>query len=179
MAEYVYIGLGSNLEQPAEQIRTAITALKQLPGCRYLGDSGLYLSKPLLLQEAGSETGLSQEKQADYYNAVALLETTLAPLALLDHLQAIEKNQGRVRRHRWDARTIDLDMLMYGALQMETARLQLPHPGLCQREFVLYPLQHLAEKLQLEDVNIPGHGRLSEIIKSCAENELKYVGEAQ
>lgn len=179
MAEYVYIGLGSNLEQPAEQIRTAIAALKQLPGCRYLGDSGLYLSKPLLLQEVGSETGLSQEKQADYYNAVALLETTLEPLALLDHLQAIEKNQGRIRRRRWDARTIDLDMLMYGALQMETVRLQLPHPGLCQREFVLYPLQRLAEKLQLGEVNIPGHGRLSEIIKSCAENELKYVGESK
>jgi len=169
----VYIGLGSNLEQPVEQIRAAIAALKQIPDSRYLADSGLYLSKPMLLQ------GAAQDDQPDYYNAVALLQTRLEPLAMLDHLQAIENSQGRVRQSRWAARTIDLDMLMFGQRQMNEARLQLPHPGIAEREFVLYPLQHLVEKLHHPDLPVPGHGMLSELIKSCPENELKYVGDIE
>lgn len=173
MAEQVYIGLGSNLEQPVEQIRAAVAALKQLPDTQYIDDSGLYLSKPLLID------GVQPDDQADYYNAVALLETTLEPLVLLDYLQAIENNQGRVREHRWAARTLDLDILMYAQMQMNEARLTLPHPGVCQREFVLYPLQRLCEKLQQPDLKIPGHAMLSEVIKSCSENELKYVGDIE
>ena len=173
MAEQVYIGLGSNLEQPAEQIRAAVAALKQLPDTQYIDDSGLYLSKPLLID------GVQQNDQADYYNAVALLDTTLEPLVLLDYLQAIENNQGRVREHRWAARTLDLDILMYAQMQMNEVRLTLPHPGVCQREFVLYPLQRLCEKLQQPDLKIPGHAMLSEVIKSCSENELKYVGDIE
>ena len=166
-----YIGLGSNLEQPVEQIKAAVAALKQLPDSQYKVNSGLYLSKPLLFE------GAKQEEQADYYNAVALIETTLEPLALLDHLQAIENHQGRVREQRWAARTLDLDILMMGQIQMNEPRLTLPHPGIGQREFVLYPLQRLLEKLQQPDLKIPGHAMLSEIIKNCPENELKYVGE--
>ena len=173
MAEQVYIGLGSNLEQPAEQIRAAVAALKQLPDTQYIDDSGLYLSKPLLID------GVQQNDQADYYNAVALLDTTLEPLVLLDYLQAIENNQGRVREHCWAARTLDLDILMYAQMQMNEVRLTLPHPGVCQREFVLYPLQRLCEKLQQPDLKIPGHAMLSEVIKSCSENELKYVGDIE
>ncbi|MDH3343466.1 MAG: 2-amino-4-hydroxy-6-hydroxymethyldihydropteridine diphosphokinase [Gammaproteobacteria bacterium] len=173
MAELVYIGLGSNLERPIEQIRTAVSALKKLPDTRYIEDSGLYLSKPLLLDSA------QPEDQLDYYNAVALLETTLEPLALLDCLQAIENNQGRVREHRWAARTLDLDILIYAQLEMDEPRLRLPHAGVCEREFVLYPLQHLCEKLNRPDLKIPGHAMLSEVIKSCAENELKYVGDIE
>ena len=171
MAELVYIGLGSNLEQPAEQIRMAVAALKQIPDTRYIADSGLYLSKPMLLE------GAQSDDQADYYNAVALLETTLEPLALLDCLQAIENNQGRVREQRWAARTLDLDMLMYAQLKMNEPRLILPHPGVCEREFVLFPLQRLCEKLQLDDLPIPGHAMLSEEIKKCAKNGLEYVGD--
>ena len=173
MAESVYIGLGSNLEQPIEQIRAAVTALKKLPDTHYVADSGLYLSKPLLLD------GAQPDDQADYYNAVALLETTLEPLALLDCLQAIENEQGRVRERRWAARTLDLDMLMYAQMQMKDERLILPHPGVCQREFVLYPLQRLCEKIKLKDLPIPGHAMLKEVIKSCPKNELKYVGDIQ
>ncbi|MDH5611572.1 MAG: 2-amino-4-hydroxy-6-hydroxymethyldihydropteridine diphosphokinase [Gammaproteobacteria bacterium] len=173
MGDYIgaFIGLGSNLEQPIEQIKAAVAALKKLPGTQYIGDSGLYLSKPLLLE------GAQQELQPDYYNAVALLDTRLEPLVLLDYLQVIETNQGRVREHRWAARTLDLDILMMGQKQLDEARLQLPHPGICQREFVLYPLQHLCEKLQQADLQIPGHGMLSEMIKSCSKNDLIYVGE--
>ena len=171
MAESVYIGLGSNLENPVDQIKAAVVALKQLPDTHYIADSGLFLSKPLLLEAA------QHDVQADYYNAVALLETTLDPLTLLDHLQAIENNQGRLREQRWAARTLDLDMLIYAQIQINEARLILPHPGVCEREFVLYPLQCLCQKIQQSDLNIPGHGMLNEIIKSCSENELKYVGE--
>ncbi|MCK5001735.1 MAG: 2-amino-4-hydroxy-6-hydroxymethyldihydropteridine diphosphokinase [Gammaproteobacteria bacterium] len=173
MSESVYIGLGSNLEQPIEQIRAAVIALKQLPDSQYIDDSGLYLSKPLMMD------GVQPENQADYYNAVALLETTLEPLVLLDYLQAIENNQGRVREHRWAARTLDLDILMFGQKEMNEPRLQLPHPGISKREFVLYPLQRLCEKLQQPDLRIPGHAMLSEVIKSCSENELKYVGDIE
>ncbi|MCK5262717.1 MAG: 2-amino-4-hydroxy-6-hydroxymethyldihydropteridine diphosphokinase, partial [Gammaproteobacteria bacterium] len=116
MSESVYIGLGSNLEQPIEQIRAAVIALKQLPDSQYIDDSGLYLSKPLMMD------GVQPENQADYYNAVALLETTLEPLVLLDYLQAIENNQGRVREHRWAARTLDLDILMFGQKEMNEPR---------------------------------------------------------
>jgi len=171
MVESVYIGLGSNLENPAEQIKSAVVALRQIPDTQYVADSGLYLSKPLLME------GTQPDDQADYYNAVALLETTLEPLVLLDYLQAIENRQGRVREQRWAARTLDLDMLMYSQLQMNQTRLTLPHPGIAEREFVLYPLQRLCQKLQRPDLKIFGHGMLSEIIKSCSKNELKYVGE--
>ena len=171
MFEQVYIGLGSNLEQPKKQISKALASLKQLPDSSYIADSGLFRSKAML-PEGG-------EAQADYFNAVVLLETSLAPLALLDHLQAIEKNQGRKRESRWAARTIDLDILMFGQSQMQNSRLQVPHPGMTEREFVFYPLLRLCEKLQQLDLNIPGHGMLSKVIKSCFENELKYVGEVE
>ena len=169
MAERVYIGLGSNLEQPDEQICRAVVSLKKLPQCRYIADSGLFKSRAMLPE--GGET------QADYYNAIALLETSLEPLALLDQLQAIENNQGRRREYRWAPRTIDLDMLLYGQIEMDTPRLQLPHYDISGREFVLYPLLRLCEKMQLSDLKIPGHGMLSELIKTCPENELVYVGE--
>jgi len=172
MFESVYIGLGSNLEQPIEQIKMAVLALKQLPASQYIADSGLYLSKPMLLDELNFS-----DDQADYYNAVVLLETKLSPLVLLDHLQAIENDQGRMRERRWAARTLDLDILMIGQKQLNDPRLTVPHSGVTQREFVLYPLLRLCEKMQQADLHIPGHGMLSEVIKDCSENELKYVGE--
>lgn len=117
------------------------------------------------------------EAQADYYNAVALIETSLEPLELLEYLQSIENEQGRVREYRWGPRTIDLDILMYAEIEMTTPRLQLPHPGITEREFVLYPLRRLCEKLQQDDLHIPGRGMLGEIIKTCPENGLVYVGD--
>ncbi len=169
MAEQVYIGLGSNLERPDEQISRALASLKELPDSHFVADSGLFKSKAMLPEEG--------EPQGDYFNAVALFETSLEPLVLLDCLQAIENNQGRVREYRWAPRTIDLDILMLGQTEMSEARLQLPHPGICEREFVLYPLRRLCEKLQQGDVQIPGHGMLSDVIKHCPENELVYVGD--
>jgi len=165
MAELVYIGLGSNLEQPKQQLKKAVAELKLLPESRYVQDSGLYLSKPLVADGV-------PEDQPDYYNAVVLLETGLTPVELLDQLQAIENRQHRIREQHWGPRTIDLDILLYGQQQINNERLQIPHPGLCEREFVLYPLQRLNPEM-----TIPGHGKLKQIIKMCSENGMKYLGQ--
>jgi len=159
-----YIALGSNLAKPHRQIRMAVQALGSCPGTRVVADSGLYLSKPLL----PPSTSISQ---ADYCNAVVKIETRLGPHELLDHLQQIEHAQGRERTERWGPRTIDLDILMFDTVQMHDQRLTLPHAGMCQREFVLYPLCQIDDSLE-----IPGHGMLKNMIKRCPENGLKYLG---
>jgi len=156
----VYIGLGSNLENPKQQIKHAVDELRCLPDSRYIEDSGLYFSRPM-----------GPENQPDYYNAVALIETQMEPLVLLDYLQAIESKLGRVRTQRWGPRVIDLDILLYGDRQISSHRLQVPHPGLNEREFVLYPLLKLCATL-----DIPGHGKLQQVIKQCPERGLKYLG---
>jgi 2-amino-4-hydroxy-6-hydroxymethyldihydropteridine diphosphokinase len=160
----VFIGLGSNLEQPIRQIRTAIQAIRRIKGARVIAESGLYLSKPLVPPSG-------RVAQPDYYNAVVKIETRLDPYALLDHLQQIEHVQGRERIQHWGPRTIDLDILMFDNLQMSNERLTLPHPGIDQRAFVLYPLSSIDDSLY-----IPGHGMLSELIKRCPENGLRYLG---
>jgi 2-amino-4-hydroxy-6-hydroxymethyldihydropteridine diphosphokinase len=174
-----YIGLGSNLGEPENQIRLAIDGLKEMPASRYISDSGLYLSRPM--KPKGVAEGAEQQDQPDYYNAVALIETALKPLELLDYLQGIEDRQGRVRDCHWGPRTIDLDILLYGQTRINGTRLKVPHPGLCEREFVLYPLQRLCAELLasgflIPELEIPGHGKLEKVIQTCPENGIKYVG---
>ncbi len=135
-----YIGLGSNLDDPVRQLRRALAALARLPETHLAGYSRFYRSVPLGPQD-----------QPDYVNAVAALDTTLDAEALLDALQAIETAQGRVRTLRWGPRTLDLDMLLYGNEVLATPRLTVPHPGLAERSFVLYPLAELATDLALPD----------------------------
>lgn len=165
MSVLVYIGLGSNLEQPEDQIRQAIDVLKKLPDSEYLKHSGMYLSRPMRSDE------IQPDEQPEYYNAVAVIKTELDPIQLLDCLQAIENSQGRLRVARWGPRTIDLDILLYGQQLIRTERLMVPHPGLSEREFVVYPLQQLDP-----DLNIPGRGMLDDIVKKCPENGMKYLG---
>jgi 2-amino-4-hydroxy-6-hydroxymethyldihydropteridine diphosphokinase len=160
----VYIGLGSNLQNPPEQIRLAIGAMGKIPQTRVVADSGLFLSKPMV-------PPMGPVQQPDYYNAVVKIETGLGPYELLDHLQQIENTQQRKRRQHWGPRTIDLDILMFDNVQSNDERLTLPHPGLHQREFVLYPL-HIIDPALV----IPGHGMLSELIKRCPDNGLQYLG---
>lgn len=146
-----YVGLGSNLDDPERQLRRALEALAQLPQTRLAGCSRFYRSAPLGPQD-----------QPDYINAVAALETTLEAEALLDALQAIESAQGRVRLRRWGPRTLDLDLLLYGDAVLATPRLTVPHPGLAERNFVLYPLADLAPEMVLPD------GRaLTDLLKQC------------
>ncbi|WP_337843030.1 2-amino-4-hydroxy-6-hydroxymethyldihydropteridine diphosphokinase [Rheinheimera sp.] len=134
-----YIGLGANLDQPVLQLEQAVLALRQLPDTELVAVSDFYGSKPMGPQD-----------QPDYVNAVAALNTELAPEALLDQLQQIEQQQGRQRKaERWGPRTLDLDLLLYGNQCINTERLTVPHYGMKQREFVLYPLHQLAPALVL------------------------------
>ncbi len=137
-----YIGLGSNLEDPVQQVQRALVELAAIPATRLLRQSSLYRSPPL-----------GPPDQPDYINAVAELSTTLQPLELLDELQHIENAHGRVRGIRWGARTLDLDLLLYGDRRIDESRLILPHPGLALRAFVLVPLLEIAPAL-----DVPGVG---------------------
>jgi 2-amino-4-hydroxy-6-hydroxymethyldihydropteridine diphosphokinase len=160
MSVQAYIGLGSNLAEPVQQIRHALQALAKLPATTLLSDSGLFKSAPMGPQD-----------QPDYINAAALLETDLPALELLDQLQAIEQQQGRVRLRHWGERTLDLDILLYGNEIIQDARLNVPHIGLAEREFVLYPLQKITP-----DLVVPGKGKLSDMIKACAKTGIEYIG---
>jgi 2-amino-4-hydroxy-6-hydroxymethyldihydropteridine diphosphokinase len=134
-----YIGIGSNLAEPLEQVRRAVTALKSIPASSLLAVSPWYGSSPV-----GGPDG-----QPDYINGVACLQTRLAPHALLDALQAIEQQQCRERHTRWDARTLDLDLLLYGDQLIDDDKLTLPHPRMHTRAFVLAPLADIAPNLAL------------------------------
>ncbi|MBU2886103.1 2-amino-4-hydroxy-6-hydroxymethyldihydropteridine diphosphokinase [Gilvimarinus agarilyticus] len=139
-AVYAYLGLGSNLEDPRQQLSRAIEALAELPQSRLINVSSYYRSKPV-----------GPQNQPDFINAAACLETQLEALTLLDHLQAIEQQHGRERLQHWGPRTLDLDILLYGDAHIDTERLQVPHPFLTQRSFVLLPLADIAPGIQLPD----------------------------
>ena len=137
----VYIALGSNQSMPLQQVKTALEALDHLPRTRLVACSPFYRTKPLGPQD-----------QPDFLNAVVALDTSLPPEQLLDHTQAIERNQGRVRKEqRWGPRTLDLDIMLYGSQVITTDRLIVPHYGLKEREFMLYPLADIAPDLIFPD----------------------------
>ncbi|MGF1696680.1 2-amino-4-hydroxy-6-hydroxymethyldihydropteridine diphosphokinase [Vibrio lamellibrachiae] len=137
----VYIAIGSNLADPVGQANGAIEALKHLPKSTLLSASQLYSSSPMGPQD-----------QPDYINAVVAIETQLTPLELLDCTQTIELEQGRVRKdERWGPRTLDLDIILYGNDVIDSERLIVPHYGMKEREFVLYPLAEIAPNLTLPD----------------------------
>lgn len=149
-----YIGLGSNLDDPEAQVRRAIGALRALPRTRWVGSSGLYRSTPLTMPPGDAG-------QPDYVNAVAALDTELGAHALLDELHAIEAAHGRDRSAgRWASRTLDLDLLLYGAERHADACLTVPHPGIGVREFVLYPLYELDPELV-----VPGIGPIRDRLR--------------
>ena len=147
----VYVGLGSNLDGPEQQLLRAFDELDGLEQTRLQARSSLYASKPMGPQE-----------QADFVNAVARIETGLTPQALLAALQGIEQAHGRERTEHWGPRTLDLDILLYGQLQLDTATLTLPHAGISQRSFVLLPLAELDPAL-----DIPGAGALPDLLSAC------------
>ncbi|WP_137820405.1 2-amino-4-hydroxy-6-hydroxymethyldihydropteridine diphosphokinase [Pseudomonas sp. 2FG] len=158
--ERVYIGLGSNLAEPLDQLRDALGALAQLPQSQLVNVSSFYASDPL-----------GPPEQPRYVNAVAALDTRLMPLQLLDALQAIELNQGRQRKaERWGPRTLDLDILLFGQRLLDEPRLKVPHYHMHARPFVLYPLAELAPDLQLADGR-----RLSELLSACPFQGLERL----
>lgn len=133
-----YVALGSNLEQPAEQIRAALAALANLAGTTLLAHSSLYLTSPVGYLD-----------QPDFINAVAQLETDLSPYQLLDALMQIEAGFGRERSFRNAPRVLDLDVLLYQDTVQDDPRLLLPHPRMHQRAFVMVPLAEIAPDQQV------------------------------
>ncbi|MFI8742578.1 2-amino-4-hydroxy-6-hydroxymethyldihydropteridine diphosphokinase [Stutzerimonas zhaodongensis] len=161
--ERVYIGLGSNLAEPRRQLRGALDALTSIPDSQLAVVSSLYLSDPL-----------GPADQPRYNNAVAALDTSLSPLALLGALQAIELAQGRERKaERWGPRTLDLDILLFGNRLISEPRLTVPHYHMHARAFVLYPLAEIAPaELKLAD------GRtLNELLAACPFEGLERLGD--
>ena len=149
--ERIYIGLGSNLADPAEQLRSALNALGQLPQTSLAGVSAFYQSDSLL------------PGQPRYTNAVAALDSDLAPLDLLDALQTIENDQGRERLERWGPRTLDLDILLFGDRLIDQPRLKVPHYQIQERAFVLYPLAELAPA----DLRLADGRTLADLLAAC------------
>lgn len=157
-----YIGLGSNLNDPAGQVRRALGVIAVLPDSRLAAASRLYRSPPM-----------GPVDQPEYINAVAALETELAPHDLLHALQTIEHDFGRVRLRRWGERVIDLDVLLYDDLCLDSPELTLPHPGIGERAFVLFPLAELAP-----DLVIPGLGPLADLLAARATDTCEPLEEA-
>ena len=157
-----YVGLGSNLGQPAVQLREALGRLARLADTRLIATSRLWASPPL-----------GPPGQPDYVNAVAGLLTQKEPRDLLIELQAIEQAMGRSRPPvRWGPRLIDLDLLAFDGETLDEPGLTLPHPGLHQRDFVLYPLAEIAPQLW-----IPGKGRVSTLAGEVEDRGSRALGE--
>jgi len=146
-----YIGLGSNLDNPLAQVNTALGELDSLPQTHKVGQSSCYRSDPH-----------GPPGQPDYINAVACLQTELPAHDLLDALQSLEQQHQRVRIEHWGPRTLDLDLLLYGEQIIDTERLQVPHPWLAQRSFVLYPLAEITPNLVL-----PSGQTLASLLTLC------------
>jgi 2-amino-4-hydroxy-6-hydroxymethyldihydropteridine diphosphokinase len=155
-----YVALGSNLDDPRAQVERALTALEQLPQTRCVLRSSLYRSRPF-----------GPVAQPDFVNAVAGLLTALEPATLLASLQALETSLGRERPVvRWGPRRIDLDLLVHGSARIAQPGLELPHPGIAERAFVLAPLAEIAP-----DLDVPGVGRVSELLARLDSSELERL----
>jgi 2-amino-4-hydroxy-6-hydroxymethyldihydropteridine diphosphokinase len=154
----VFIGLGSNLNDPTAQVLAGFQALGEISDTALLARSGLYLSQPM-----------GPVDQPAYVNAAAAIATRLRPHDLLDALQGIEQRHGRFRHpdRRWGPRTLDLDILVYSDWELADRRLTLPHPGIHLREFVLYPLAEIAP-----DICIPGRGRVRDLARAIPDRGI-------
>lgn len=152
-----YIALGSNLDDPHAQLGQAVHALARLPQTKLDAVSSVYRS-----------AAVGPGSQPDYLNAVVRVLTELSAITLLDALQQVEHAQGRVRDVRWGARTLDLDLLLYGDEIIATARLTVPHPQLQQRHFVLYPLREISG----DDLRLPDGTALRTVLQQCPEAGL-------
>ena len=154
MSARALIGLGANLGQARETLERALEALKNTPGIEAIEVAPFYGSDPV---DAQGPT---------FVNTVARIQTHLAPLALLDVLQGLERAHGRERPFRNAPRTLDLDLLWYEEVAMETARLTLPHPRMHMRAFVLKPLNDLIPELVLKQ------GNIAQLLAQCSDQKL-------
>lgn len=160
MSTRCYIGLGSNQAQPVAQLNSAIQAMAKLADGELVRVSSFYRSKPMGPQD-----------QDDYVNAVAELIWHSDAISLLDELQKIEQEQGRVRKaERWGPRTLDLDILLFGDKTISEPRLTVPHYGMQVREFVLYPLYEISG-----DIKLPQGPWLNELRQQVPQNGLEKL----
>lgn len=156
----VYIGIGSNLDNPVAQVLEAVEELEMIPDTILAERSTLYSAKPM-----------GPADQPDYVNAVVAMDTLLSADELHKALIKIEDLQGRVREgEKWGPRIIDLDLLLYGNSTIDTATLTVPHPGMHERDFVIIPLEEVAGNLK-----IPGRGNLYSLINKCKSHSLKKL----
>ena len=163
-----FIGLGSNLEDPPDQLRRAFAELDKLPDTRLVARSSLYRSAPI-----GYPGQTDLPGQPDFVNAVAKVETELTPQALLRALLHIEHQHGRERSFRNAPRTLDLDVLLYGDVQLHEHGLTIPHPQMHRRAFVLQPLLEIAP-----DIGIPGAGQARLALAGCQDQILDRIPNA-
>ena len=155
-----YIGLGSNLNDPVRQLTDALTELRALPRTRLVAQSSLYRSK-----------ALERYDQPDYINATAMVETTLNARELMQQLLLIEQRHGRIRGpERWQSRTLDLDLLLYDQEQIRTGDLEVPHPEIKKRNFVLKPLAEITP-----DLIIPGLGNVTDLLAKIGMADIEPV----
>lgn len=155
-----YVGLGSNLVDPIRQVQRALERLADLPDSELVTASPLYRSAPM-----------GPADQPEYINAAAALLTCLEARDLLGALIGIETAMGRVREgERWGPRIIDLDLLVFGRLELDEPGLRVPHPGISSRNFVLYPLRDLAPELW-----VPGQGRVAALASVCTSDGIERV----
>ena len=146
-----FIALGSNLQDPQAQVERALQTIANTPDIKLIKASSLFKTVPI-----------GYDNQPDFINAVAEIETDLSPLALLHTLSAIEAQQGRERPFPNAPRVLDLDVLLYGNIEINTAELTLPHPRMHTRGFVMLPLAEIAPK-----INIGNHGYADELASKC------------
>lgn len=154
-----YVALGSNLDHPQRQVTTALKELSALPGTKFLGSSSCYRSE-----------AVGPGDQPDYVNAVAALTTEVPALQWLRMLKSIEAAHGRLRRERWGPRTLDLDILLYADQSITHELLQVPHPRMGQRRFVLQPLYELAP-----DLTLPCGTSVASLLARCPGPELQKI----
>lgn len=161
------IGLGANLGDPVAAVRGALRALEAIPGCRVRAVSRLYRTR-----------AWGRLDQPDFVNAAAVLETTLAPRALLEALLATERRAGRERggeqaAQRWGPRVLDLDLLLYGERVLDEPGLRIPHPHLHERAFALVPLAEIAA-----DAPFPGHGSVGDALRAVDPAGVEAIADA-
>jgi 2-amino-4-hydroxy-6-hydroxymethyldihydropteridine diphosphokinase len=154
-----YIGIGSNMDDPQQQVRGAFQALASLPDSRLIARSRLYRTRPF-----------GPVQQGDFINAVAGLLTQLLPGRLLEEIRALEVAQGRRREERWGPRTLDLDLLVFGDQTIKSESLEVPHPGIAERGFVLAPLADIAPTLF-----VPGVGRVAQLLQSLPDTGIEAI----
>lgn len=154
-----FLGLGSNLASPAEQVLSAFERIAATPGVTLLRASSLYRTAPI-----------GYEDQPDFINAVVEVATTLAPRALLTAMLNIEMSHGRIREFLNAPRTLDVDLLLYGDMSLETDGLTLPHPRAHQRAFVLHPLLEIAPHC-----HIPGLGPARDFLAACGDQGISRL----